>query len=78
MGNINARIVTQFRLAIPLSQLSIMCIYVYICRFNDITNGLFLLLSAKDPIFLLHMLTMTQHLLLTFHQTLAIEGTDLV
>lgn len=77
MGNINARIYIQFCLAVPLTQLSRMCIYVYISRFNDIANGLFLL-SAKDPIFLLYMLTMTQHPLLTFHRTLAIEGTDLV
>lgn len=55
-----------------------MYIYGYISMLNDITNGLFLLLSVKDPIFLLRTLTMAQHLLLTFHRTLAIEGTDLV
>lgn len=55
-----------------------MCIYGHISTFNDIANGLFLLLNVKDPIFLLHALTMAQHLLLTFHQTLAIEATDLV
>jgi len=44
-----------------------MCIYGYFSRFNDIANSLFLLLIPKDPIFLLHMLSMTQHLLLTFH-----------
>lgn len=55
-----------------------MCDYGYTGRFNDIANGFFLLLSAKDPIFLLHALTMTQHLLLTFCWTLGIEDTDLV
>lgn len=77
-SDISTRIIVPFCVAIPHLQLSRMRIYGCICRFNDITSGLFLPSSAIDPISLLHMLTVTQRLFLTFHRTLAIEGTDLV